>query len=180
MKMRTAFLVTLATAFTIVSGPIWAETYKLAVNLPLSGSWSNFGDGMYNSFKLAIDQGNASGVLGRDKLEVIRGDSAGDTAQGVMLAVKAGSDKSVIGAFCCWVSGIGLATHAIYNRDGLPVILGGSNDHRTTRPFHKSKVVFRNSPYDLINMKMAAVYSTKIAGFHRIFTIANNTAFART
>lgn len=157
-----------------------ADTYKLFVNLPLSGSWSNFGEGMYNAFKLAVDQGNASGVLGKDKLEVVRGDNAGDTAQGVSLATKAGADPSVIGVFCCWTSGIGLATHSIYNRYGVPTILGGSNDHRTTRPFHDSKVIFRNSPYDLINMKMAAHYAVSVAKFKRIFTIDDNSAFAVT
>lgn len=180
MKGRIGFSAMLVALLALACGSAQAETYKLFVNLPLSGSWSNFGEGMYNSFKLAIDQGNASGVLGADKLEVVRGDNGGDTAQGVSLATKAGADKDVIGAFCCWTSGIGLATHSIYNRYGLPVILGGSNDHRTTRPFHDSKVVFRNSPYDLINMRMAAVYATKIAGFKRIFTIDDNSAFATT
>jgi len=157
-----------------------AETYKLFVNLPLSGSWSNFGEGMYNSFKLAVDQGNASGVLGDVKLEIIRGDNAGDSAQGASLATKAGTDPKVVGVFCCWASGIGLATHSIYNRNGLPVILGGSNDHRTSRPFHKSKVIFRNSPYDLINMKMAAHYAVSVAKFKKIFLIDDNSAFAVT
>jgi len=178
-----ALLKTILAAGTLATGlvsPTAAETYKLFVNLPLSGSWANFGDGMHNSFKLAIDQANASGVLGSDKLEVVRGDNAGDTAQGASLATKAGSDSSVIGVFCCWASGIGLATHAIYNRYGVPTILGGSNDHRSTRPFHESKVIFRNSPYDLINMKIAAIYATKIAGFKRIFLIDDNTPFAVT
>lgn len=162
------------------TGAAKAETYKIFVNLPLSGPWSNFGEGMYNSFKLAIDQGNESGVMGDVKLELVRGDNAGDTAQGAGLATKAGADPDVIGAFCCWTSGIGLATHAIYDRYSLPTILGGSNDHRTTRPFHDSEVIFRNSPYDLINMKMAAYYATKIANFKRIYTIDDNSAFAVT
>jgi branched-chain amino acid transport system substrate-binding protein len=160
--------------------PAASETYRLFANLPLSGGWASFGDGMHNSFKLAIDQANASGVLGADKLEVIRGDHAGDTAQAVSLATKAGTDPSVIGVFCCWASGIGLATHAVHNRYGVPTILGGSNDHRSTRPFHDSKVIFRNSPYDLINMKIAAAYATKIAGFKRVFLIDDNTPFAVT
>lgn len=167
-------------ALASAAAPANADTYKLFVNLPLSGPWANFGEGMYNSFKLAIDQGNASGVLGKVKLEVVRGDNAGDTAQGVSLATKAGADPKVIGVFCCWASGIGLATHSVYNRYGVPVILGGSNDHRSTRPFHNSKVVFRNSPYDLINMKMLASYATDIAGFKRMYLIDDNTAFAVT
>lgn len=182
MKRKTALvLFSAVSALSMAATQAWAaDTYKLFVNLPLTGSWSSFGEGMHNSFKLAIDQGNASGVLGDLKLEVVRGDNAGDTAQAASLATKAGADPKVIGVFCCWSSGLGLATHAIYNRYGVPVILGGSNDHRTTRPFHNSKVVFRNSPYDLINMKMLAIYATDYAGFKRIFTIDDNTAFSVT
>lgn len=157
-----------------------ATTCKLGTNLVMTGSWASFGVGMFNSFKLAIDQANASGALKDLKLEVIRGDNAGDLAQGASLATKHGQDPEVVGAFCCWVSGIGIATHAVYNRYGLPVILGGSNDHRSTRPFHNSKVVFRNSPYDLINMKMAATAAITVVGAKRVYLIDDTTAFGRT
>lgn len=180
MNKTTGILAGAALMLLSATTSVQAETYKLFVNLPLSGPWSNFGEGMYNSFKLAVDQGNESGVLGDNKLELVRGDNAGDSAQGVSLATKAGTDPKVVGAFCCWVSGIGIATHSIYNRYGLPVILGGSNDHRSSRPFHDSKVVFRNSPYDLINMKMAAHYAVSVAKYKKIFVIDDNSAFAVT
>src|SRR5262245_59269354 len=147
---------------TVISrAPIEAapKSCKLATNLVLTGGWAPFGVGMYNSFKLAVDQATAGGEFKDVKVEVTRGDNTGDTAQGVSRATKAGQDPDVVGAVCCWASGIGVATHSVYNRYALPVILGGSNDHRSSRPFHQSKVVFRNSPYDLINMKMAAVYA---------------------
>jgi branched-chain amino acid transport system substrate-binding protein len=136
--------------------------------------------GMYDSFKLAIDQGNASGKLGDTKIEVVPGDNAGDTSQAVSLATKAGADPTYIGGFCCWVSEIALATHSIYNRYNLPVIMGGSNDHRTSRPYHNSKVVFRNSPIDLVNMKIAATYAVNVAKFKRIYLIDDNAAFSVT
>lgn len=180
MKSLLKRVLVSAVVATAMAAPAAAETYKLAVNLPLSGAWASFGDGMHNSFKLAIDQANASGVLGGDTIEVVRGDHAGDTAQAVGLATKAGTDPAVVGAFCCWASGIGLATHAIYNRYGLPTIIGGSNDHRSSRPYHDSKVIFRNSPFDLINMKIAANYVTQVAKFKRVFLIDDNTPFAVT
>lgn len=180
MKRAISLVFGATLALAGLAGPAGADNYKLSVNLPLTGPWADFGVGMHNSFKLAIDQGNASGVLGKIKLEVVQGDNAGDTAQGVSLATKAGADPSVIGVFCCWASGIGLATHSVYNRYGVPMILGGSNDHRTTRPFHNSKVVFRNSPYDLINMKMLSEYAADIAKFKRMYLIDDNTAFAVT
>jgi branched-chain amino acid transport system substrate-binding protein len=157
-----------------------AAEYGLATNLPLSGAWVNYGAGMNNSFKLAVDQANASGKLGNVRLQVIDGDDAGSTAQAVSLATKAGAAPSVVGAFCCWASENGIATHSVYQRYGLPVILGGSNDHRSSRPFHSDAVVFRNSPYDLINMKFAAMYATDIAHFKKIYLLDDNSAFGRT
>jgi branched-chain amino acid transport system substrate-binding protein len=161
-------------------GNAGATEYSLATNLPLSGAWVNYGAGMNNSFKLAVDQANASGKLGDTKLKVIEGDDAGSTAQAVALATKAGADPSVIGAFCCWASENGIATHSVYQRYGLPIILGGSNDHRSSRPFHSDRVVFRNSPYDLINMKFAAIYATDVAHFKKIYLLDDNSAFGRT
>jgi branched-chain amino acid transport system substrate-binding protein len=180
MKKLMIIFACLSFFLAVFVGSATAKTMKFGVNLPLTGPFSNFGMGMYNAFKLAIDQGVASGKLGDIKLEVIPGDNAGDTAQGVSLATKHGADPSVGGDFCCWVSGIGIATHSTYNRYNLPVILGGSNDHRSSRPFHNSKVVFRNSPYDLVNMRIAALFATDVAKFKRIYLIDDNTAFATT
>ena len=178
MRRIAVIAIALATTFAVSSAQ--AETKKLFVNLPLSGNWSSFGEGMYNAFELAIDQANQSGELGDLRLEVVRGDNAGDSAQAASLATKAGTDRDVIGAFCCWSAGLALATHSIYNRYGLPTVLGGSNDHRSTRPYHDSKVIFRNSPYDLINMKMLATFAVNYGGFERIYTIDDNTAFSVT
>jgi len=170
-----------AVAFVLsMSATASAAEYNLSTNLPLTGSWANYGVGMENSFQLAIDEANASGALGANKLKVIPGDNAGTATQGVNLATKAGDDPTVMGAFCCWASEIGIATHGIYQRYNLPVILGGSNDHRSSRPFHSDAVVFRNSPYDLINMKFAAIYAAQIAKFKRIYLIDDSSAFGRT
>lgn len=157
-----------------------ADEYGLATNLPLTGSWANYGVGMQNSFQLAIDQANASGAMGANKLKLVPGDNAGTTTQAVSLATKAGADPMVMGAFCCWASEDGIATHSIYQRYNLSVILGGSNDHRSSRPFHSDAVVFRNSPYDLINMKFAAVYAAEVAKFKHIYLIDDGSAFGRT
>jgi branched-chain amino acid transport system substrate-binding protein len=175
--------VKIVTAAAFVAGLPAAASgaeYKLSTNLPLTGSWANYGLGMNNSFRLAVEQGNASGVLGNDKIVVIDGDDAGSASQTVSLATKAGADPSVMGAFCCWASEFGIATHNIYQRYNLPVILGGSNDHRSSRPFHNDAVVFRNSPYDLINMKFAAVYAAEVAKFKRMYLIDDASAFGRT
>ena len=178
--MRVSSLAAILSLGVLVSTQTYAADYSLAVNLPLTGSWANYGQGMYDSFKLAIDQANASGKLGAIKLSVQPGDNSGSTTQAVSLATKAGADTSVIGAFCCWASENAIATHSIYQRYDLPVVLGGSNDHRSSRPFHHDDVVFRNSPTDLVNMKFAANYAATIAKFKHIFLLDDNSAFGRT
>lgn len=172
--------VVLSLALALAANAVCAEEFALSTNLPLTGSWANYGLGMENSFELAVDQANRSGALGNIKLRVIAGDNAGSATQAVSLATKAGVDQKVVGAFCCWASENGIATHSIYQRYGLPIILGGSNDHRSSRPFHSDAVVFRNSPYDLINMKFAAIYATDVAKFKRMYLIDDNSAFGRT
>jgi branched-chain amino acid transport system substrate-binding protein len=178
--MRFVKIVTAAAFVAGLPAAASGAEYKLSTNLPLTGSWANYGLGMNNSFRLAVEQGNASGALGNDKIVVIDGDDAGSASQTVSLATKAGADPSVMGAFCCWASEFGIATHNIYQRYNLPVILGGSNDHRSSRPFHNDAVVFRNSPYDLINMKFAAVYAAEIAKFKHMYLIDDASAFGRT
>ena len=60
MLKRTVWAISTVLAMSLLAGGhAKAQTYKLYVNLPLSGPWSSFGEGMFNSFKLAIDQGNA-------------------------------------------------------------------------------------------------------------------------
>jgi branched-chain amino acid transport system substrate-binding protein len=178
MSIRSIWIATTVAALCMPKA--LAAEYGLATNLPLTGSWANYGVGMQNSFQLAINQANASGDLGANKLRLIPGDNAGTATQAVNLATKAGADPTVMGAFCCWASEFGIATHSIYQRYNLPVILGGSNDHRSSRPFHSDAVVFRNSPYDLINMKFAAIYAAEVAKFNRIYLIDDGSAFGRT
>src|SRR5262249_41258785 len=124
MKTSNAYAVAAAAALTFcfsVGGASTAE-YALATNLPLTGALAKYGVGMQNSFQLAIDQANASGALSDIKIRVIAGDNAGAATQTVSLATKAGADPTVMGAFCCWASEFGIATHSIYQRYNLPVI----------------------------------------------------------
>lgn len=177
---RFGFVVAIAALLALVSvAETQSKACKLATNIVMTGQWASMGIGIYNSFKLAIDQATARGDFKDMKVEIVYGDNAADTAQAVGLATRHGQDPEIVGALCCWISGIGIATHPTYNRYGLPVILAGSNDSRSSRPLHNSKVVFRNSPYDLINMKMAATY-IKASKFNRIYLLSDTWPFGRT
>jgi branched-chain amino acid transport system substrate-binding protein len=95
MKTSNASTAIAAALFTLcLSAAAPADEYGLATNLSLTGSWANYGVGMQNSFRLAIDQANASGALGANKIRLIPGDNAGTATQAVSLATKAGADPN--------------------------------------------------------------------------------------
>jgi hypothetical protein len=64
-RVRTCKIAGILLTMVCSSAAGWAAEYGLATNLPLSGAWVNYGAGMNNSFKLAVDQANASCSWGR-------------------------------------------------------------------------------------------------------------------
>ena len=58
---KKCLLIFLGVVFVMAgfAGQSWGKTtYKLGINLVLTGPWADFGVGMLNSFKLAINYSN--------------------------------------------------------------------------------------------------------------------------
>ena len=63
----------------ILTGPVSvnaADTIKVGIILPLTGEKANFGEIEWNSFKMALDEINKTGVKGK-KIELLREDDTG-------------------------------------------------------------------------------------------------------
>ena len=58
-------------AAALISFGAWAQTIKVAYIDPLSGPFANVGEQGLAEFRFAVDRVNASGVLGKQKLEVV-------------------------------------------------------------------------------------------------------------
>jgi len=71
--MRGNFIraVTLGAAATLISFGALAQTIKVAYIDPLSGPFANVGEQGLAEFRFAVDRINASGMLGKQKLEVV-------------------------------------------------------------------------------------------------------------
>lgn len=112
---------------TASSSPSAADTWRIGVEAPLSGSQAVLGEGMLQGAQLAADQINAAGgVLDRD-IELIEIDDAADPDTGVAAAqeaIDAGLD-AVVGPYN---SGVGIKTLPLYLDAGVvPVRLTSDN-----------------------------------------------------
>jgi branched-chain amino acid transport system substrate-binding protein len=61
----------LGVAAALISFGAWAQTIKVAYIDPLSGPFANVGEQGLAEFRFAVERINASGVLGKQKLEVV-------------------------------------------------------------------------------------------------------------
>jgi len=61
----------LGAAAALISFGAWAQTIKVAYIDPLSGAFAQTGEQGLAEFRFAVDRINASGVLGKQKLEVV-------------------------------------------------------------------------------------------------------------
>jgi len=104
-----------------------AETWRIGLEGPLSGSQSALGKGMLEGAQLAAAQVNANGgVLGR-KIEIIPIDDAADPATGVTAAKQAisGGLSGVVGPYN---SAVGAQTLPLYLQAGIvPIRLTSDN-----------------------------------------------------
>ncbi|HEV8095396.1 MAG TPA: branched-chain amino acid ABC transporter substrate-binding protein [Burkholderiales bacterium] len=61
----------LGIAAALISFGAWAQTIKVAYIDPLSGPFANVGEQGLAEFRFAVERINASGILGKEKLEVV-------------------------------------------------------------------------------------------------------------
>ena len=61
----------LGVAAALISFGAWAQTIKVAYIDPLSGPFANVGEQGLAEFRFAVERINASGILGKEKLEVV-------------------------------------------------------------------------------------------------------------
>ncbi len=79
-RVRLFWVLSLIFIFSgILTGPVSvnaAEVIKVGIILPLTGEKANFGEIEWNSFKMALDEINKTGVKGK-KIELLREDDTG-------------------------------------------------------------------------------------------------------
>ena len=160
----------------IASSSAWAaETIKIGLMAPLTGSWASEGQAMKKIVELLAEQQNAKGgVLGK-KIEVVTEDDGGDPRT-ASLAAQRLTTQGVAAVVGTYGSSVTEASQAIYDEAGIPQIANGSTAIRLTEKGFKR--FFRTAPRDDEQGRMAAQTIQKL-GFKKVAILHDSTSYAK-
>ncbi|MDS4031320.1 MAG: branched-chain amino acid ABC transporter substrate-binding protein [Candidatus Contendobacter sp.] len=152
-----------------------ADTVKIGLMAPLTGSWASEGQGMKKIVDLLAEQQNAKGgVLGK-KIEVVTEDDGGDPRT-ASLAAQRLTTKGVVVAVGTYGSAVTEASQNIYDEAGIPQIANGSTAIRLTEKGFKK--FFRTAPRDDEQGRMAVQTIEKL-GFKKVAILHDSSAYAK-
>src|SRR5258708_13055699 len=104
--MQSPLLVSAVAALALLgSAPALADM-KIGTAGPLSNAEALFGKTWQNGMQLAIDEANAAGGIGGQKIQLVRQDDQGDPKQGTLIAQKFCHDASVLAGVANFNSGV--------------------------------------------------------------------------
>ena len=160
----------------IASSSAWAaETIKIGLMAPLTGSWASEGQAMKKIVELLAEQQNAKGgVLGK-KIEVVTEDDGGDPRT-ASLAAQRLTTQGVAAVVGTYGSSVTEASQTIYDEAGIPQIANGSTAIRLTEKGFKR--FFRTAPRDDEQGRMAAQTIQKL-GFKKVAILHDSTSYAK-
>ncbi len=152
-----------------------ADTVKIGLMAPLTGSWASEGQGMKKIVELLAEQQNAKGgVLGK-KIEVVIEDDGGDPRT-ASLAAQRLTTKGVTAVVGTYGSAVTEASQNIYDEADIPQIANGSTAIRLTEKGFKK--FFRTAPRDDEQGRMAAQTIEKL-GFKKVAILHDSTSYAK-
>ncbi|MBN3786378.1 branched-chain amino acid ABC transporter substrate-binding protein [Burkholderia sp. Ac-20353] len=157
MKPSFSFYpVAVATALALCGSYAQAETLKIAIAGPMSGSVAQYGDMVKAGALTAIEQINAAGGAGGNKFEVVMMDDACEPKQAVAVANKIVSQKIkyVIGHLC---SGATIPASDIYENEGIVMVTPSATAPQLTEG-KKRHFIFRTIGRDDQQGPAAAKY----------------------
>lgn len=172
---RCIRMILVAIAVALLAVPaIAAETLKVGVQAPITGSYANEGQGIENSVRLLAEQINAKGgVMGR-QIEVIACDDQG-TAMAAAICAKDLVNKGVSMVIGSYTSTCAEAAQKTYFNAGVLQTSDGTADSLTE---HGYWTFFRNSFPNSAEAVFAADYMINIKKYKRIVVISDFSSYA--
>ncbi|HQC73468.1 MAG TPA: branched-chain amino acid ABC transporter substrate-binding protein, partial [Candidatus Competibacteraceae bacterium] len=164
--MKKQFLAMAVAAGLAMSGSAaWAaETIKIGLMAPLTGSWASEGQGMKKIVELLAEQQNAKGGVQGRKITVVSEDDGGDPRT-ASLAAQRLTTQGVAAVIGTYGSAVTEASQAIYDEADIPQIANGSTAIRLTEKGFKK--FFRTAPRDDEQGRMAA-QTIATLGFRKV------------
>ena len=175
--MKKQFLAMAVAAGLAMSGSAaWAaETIKIGLMAPLTGSWASEGQGMKKIVELLAEQQNAKGGVQGRKITVVSEDDGGDPRT-ASLAAQRLTTQGVAAVIGTYGSAVTEASQAIYDEADIPQIANGSTAIRLTEKGLKK--FFRTAPRDDEQGRMAAQTIAKL-GFKKVAILHDSTSYAK-
>lgn len=152
-----------------------ADTIKIGLMAPMTGSWASEGQEMKRNIDLLAEQANAKGGLNGKKVEVVVEDDGGDPRT-ASLAAQRLTTKGVVAVIGTYGSAVTEATQNIYDEAGIIQVANGSTAVRLTEKGLKH--FFRTCPRDDEQGKVGAAAIQKM-GAKRIALLHDSSAYAK-
>lgn len=172
-KMIRNILLTLCTV-SLMAGLSWADTLKVGVQAPITGSYANEGQGIENGVRLLAEQINAKGgVLGK-KIEVIACDDQG-TAMAAAICAKDLVNKGVKMVIGSYTSTCAEAAQKTYFKAGVLQTSDGTADSLTEKGYW---TFLRNSFPNSAEAEFVAEYLVNVKKYKRIVVISDFSTYA--
>ncbi len=172
-RIKTVLALAMVFAMTASVG-FAAETLKVGVQAPITGSYANEGQGIENGVRLLAEQINAKGgVLGK-KIEVIPCDDQG-TAMAAAICAKDLVNKGVSMVIGSYTSTCAEAAQKTYYKAGVLQTSDGTADSLTEKGYW---TFLRNSFPNSAEAEFVAEYLVNVKKYQRIVVISDFSTYA--
>lgn len=173
MKMGKMLLALVAV--TLLAVPSFAaDTLKVGVQAPITGSYANEGQGIENGAQLLAEQINAKGGVMGKKIEVITCDDQG-TAMAAAICAKDLVNKGVSMVIGSYTSTCAEAAQKTYYKAGVLQTSDGTADSLTTKGYW---TFLRNSFPNSAEAQFTAEYMVNVKKYKRIVVISDFSTYA--
>ncbi|HYO54050.1 branched-chain amino acid ABC transporter substrate-binding protein [Archangium sp.] len=152
-----------------------ADTIKIGLMAPMTGSWASEGEEMKKNVELLASELNAKGGLLGKQVEVITEDDGGDPRT-ASLAAQRLTTKGVVAVIGTYGSAVTEASQNIFDEEGIIQIANGSTAVRLTEK--GLKYFFRTCPRDDEQGKVGAATLEKMK-VKKVALLHDNSAYAR-
>jgi branched-chain amino acid transport system substrate-binding protein len=168
------YLATLLAVFFATGTAFAADTLKVGVQAPITGSYANEGQGIENGVRLLAEQINAKGgVLGK-QIEVIVCDDQG-TAMAAAICAKDLVNKGVSMVIGSYTSTCAEAAQKTYFDAGVLQTSDGTADALTEKGYW---TFLRNSFPNSAEAEFAANYMVNVKKYQRIVVLSDFSTYA--
>ena len=161
-------------AVTMMAGLSWADTLKVGVQAPITGSYANEGQGIEDSVRLLAAEINAKGGVMGKQIEVIPCDDQG-TAMAAAICAKDLVNKGVAMVIGSYTSTCAEAAQKTYFNAGVLQTSDGTADSLTE---HGYWTFLRNSFPNSAEAVYAANYMVNVKNYKNIAVISDFSSYA--